>query len=164
MGIKSSCGMSEESKKITSYTCPMHPEVQKEKPGMCPECGMALVPSRGKSSSAKASEDKHAGHSTRIFLRKFWVSLVLTIPVVLYSHVMEAVFKWQAPEFPGSQYMPLVLGSIVFFYGGWVFLIGAWRELRGRMPGMMTLIGIAVSAAYLWSIYAVFAGEEALFW
>jgi len=151
----------------TIYTCPMHPEIKQEKPGMCPECGMSLVPERKKKdkpSFVKASEGKHAGHSTVMFFRKFWVSLILTIPVVLYADVVEKIFKWSPPTFPGSDFLPLILGSIVFFYGGWVFLAGAWREIRGRLPGMMTLIGIAVSAAYIWSVYAVFAGEEALFW
>jgi len=61
--------------------------------------------------------------------------------------------------------LPFALGSVVFFYGGWVFLAGAWRELKARLPGMMTLIGIAISAAYFWSIYAVFgAPEQTLFW
>ncbi|MEK7569566.1 MAG: copper-translocating P-type ATPase [Patescibacteria group bacterium] len=147
-----------------TYTCPMHPEIKQDKPGMCPECGMALVPERKKPSSAKAPEGKHAGHSTQMFFRKFWVSLILTIPVVLYADVIEKIFKWSPPDFPGSEYLTLVLGSIVFFYGGWVFLAGAYREIRGRLPGMMTLIAIAISAAYLWSIYAVFAGVEALFW
>ena len=128
------------------YTCPMHPEIQRETPGICPECGMALI----------ASADKHAGHSTEMFLRKFWVSLVLTIPVVLLNF-------W-AISFPGSGFAPLILGSIVFFYGGWVFLTGAWRELKARLPGMMTLIGVAISAAYLWSVYAVLVGGETLFW
>src|SRR3990167_1505840 len=108
--------------------------------------------------------DKHKGHSTDMFFRKFWVSLILTIPVVLYADVVEKIFKWSPPNFPGSEYVTLVLGSLVFFYGGWVFLIGAWRELQIRLPGMMTLIGIAISAAYFWSVYAVFAGVEALFW
>ncbi|OGM90956.1 ATPase P [Candidatus Wolfebacteria bacterium RIFCSPHIGHO2_01_FULL_48_22] len=91
-----------------------------------------------------------------MFMRKFWVSLILTVPVVL--------LHWTPLSFSGSEYAPLVLGTAVFFYGGWVFLMGAWREIRGRMPGMMTLIAIAISAAYLWSVYAVFAGAEALFW
>src|SRR3989344_4158926 len=160
------------------YTCPMHPEIKQDKPGLCPECGMSLVPTHRRPRFAKASQGeqdsigqtkkemtgKHAGHSTAIFLRKFWVSLILTIPVVLYADVLKTVFKWSLPEFPGLTYMPLVLGSIVFFYGGWVFLAGGWREIRGRLPGMMTLIGIAISAAYIWSVYAVFAHDEALFW
>ncbi|MDP3900603.1 MAG: copper-translocating P-type ATPase [bacterium] len=180
----------------TVYTCPMHPEIRRESPGMCPECGMNLVKIKnakikmqneghdhagkkvfdgaGKPSFAKASTfakamadksaGKHAGHSTVMFFRKFWISLILTIPVVLYADITEKIFKWSPPDFPGSAYMPLVFGSVVFFYGGWVFLAGARRELQARLPGMMTLIGIAISAAYFWSLYAVFAGEETLFW
>jgi len=160
----------------TVYTCPMHPEVRQDKPGMCPECGMNLVPGKAegpdksrfaeanRGSSISQAKSGHAGHSTAIFFRKFWVSLALTIPVVLYADVIEKIFKWSPPDFSGSEYLSFALGSIVFFYGGWVFLAGAWREIRGRLPGMMTLIGIAISAAYLWSVYAVFAGAEALFW
>jgi len=153
----------------TMYTCPMHPEIQQDRPGMCPECGMNLV----KAHSTKPAQirhkggneaGRHAGHSTAMFFRKFWVSLTLTIPVVLYADVIEKIFKWSPPDFTGSAYLSLLLGSIVFFYGGWVFLAGAWREMRARLPGMMTLIGIAISAAYFWSVYAVFAGEETLFW
>ncbi len=146
------------------YTCPMHPEVRQDKPGMCPECGMNLVPAKGKKAKDHEGHDKHAGHSTAMFFRKFWVSLILTVPVVLYADVIEKIFKWSPPDFPGSEYLPLMLGSIVFFYGGWIFLAGAWREIQARLPGMMTLIGMAISAAYLWSLYAVFFGEEALFW
>lgn len=150
----------------------MHSEVKQNRPGMCSECGMNLVPAKGKKTtgydghdtSISLSTGKHAGHSTNMFFRKFWISLILTIPVVLYADVVEKIFKWSPPNFPGSEYMPLILGSIVFFYGGWIFLAGALREIRGSLPGMMTLIGMAISAAYLWSLYAVFAGEEALFW
>jgi len=157
----------------TIYTCPMHPEVKRDKPGMCPECGMNLVPEKKKKAavdheshekSDNATASKHAGHSTAMFFRKFWVSLFLTIPVVLYADVVEKIFQWSPPDFPGSAYLSLVFGSVVFFYGGWVFLVGAGREIKGRLPGMMTLIGIAISAAYFWSLYAVFVGAEALFW
>ena len=147
------------------YTCPMHPEIKQDRPGMCPECGMQLVPAKKKKADMDhGTHDKHAGHSTAMFLRKFWVSFIFTIPVVLYADVLKTIFKWSLPAFPGLEYMPLVLGSIVFFYGGWVFLAGAVREIQGRLPGMMTLIGIAISAAYFWSVYAIFAGAETLFW
>lgn len=130
---------------------------------------MQLVPSKTKQARSGHDAhdkhlDKHIGHSTQMFFRKFWVSLILTVPVVLYADIVETIFKWSPPSFPGSKYIPATLGSIVFFYGGWVFLVGAWREIRGRLPGMMTLIAIAISAAYLWSVYATFAGAEALFW
>ncbi len=155
---------SEENQTI--YTCPMHPEIKQDRPGMCSECGMNLVPSEKRKAQKMEhnNQDRHAGHSTTVFFRKFWISLILTIPVVLYADVVKKIFKWSPPDFPGSEYLPLIFGSIVFFYGGLVFLAGAWREIRGRLPGMMTLIGIAISAAYLWSLYAVFAGVEALFW
>ncbi|MBI1956981.1 MAG: HAD-IC family P-type ATPase, partial [Candidatus Niyogibacteria bacterium] len=149
------------------YTCPMHPEIRQEQPGMCPECGMRLMPLKTKTHKTHASTDydKHAGHSTRVFLQKFWVSLVLTIPVVLYADVVQAIIGWSPPDFPGSRFLPLVLGSAVFFYGGWVFLAGAIRELRARLPGMMTLIGLAITAAYLYSVYATFiAAGHTLFW
>lgn len=146
---------------VNKYTYPMHPEIVRENPGICPECGMNLVPLKNNSVSG---HDKHAGHSTAMFLNKFLVSLALTIPVVLYSDVVYQIFKWSPPAFFGFKYLPLVFGSIVFFYGGWVFLAGSWREIKARLPGMMTLIAIAISAAYLWSVYAVFVGTEALFW
>lgn len=146
-----------------AYSCPMHPEIKSDKPGICPECGMGLVMIKNRKKEA-AEVDKHAGHSTAMFLRKFWVSLVLTIPVLLYSELPEKFFGFTAPSFPGSNYLSLVLGSVVFFYGGWVFLAGAWRELKARLPGMMTLIGLAISAAYIYSVYATFGKGHTLFW
>lgn len=119
---------------------------------------------RSTKSETPKVHDKHAGHSTRMFLRKFWVSLVLTIPIIAYSELPKLFFGIEAPHFPGSEYMALILGSIIFFYGGWVFLKGATKELGAFLPGMMTLIALAISAAYPWSVYAVFAGQEPLFW
>lgn len=142
----------------------MHPEVLRENPGMCPECGMQLVPTAKKPVTNKEGHGKHVGHNTTTFLRKFWISLILTIPVVLYADVVSIIFNWSPPSFPGSEYLPLILGTIVFFYGGLVFLTGAQKELRARLPGMMTLIALATMAAYFWSVYAVFAHEETLFW
>src|SRR3989344_4826009 len=147
------------------YTCPMHPEVRQEKPGMCPECGMSLVAEKKKTMErAHESAGKHAGHSTKMFLRKFWISLILTIPILAYSQLPELLLGVRAPQFPGSGYLALILGSVIFLYGGWVFLAGAAKELGAFFPGMMTLIALAVSAAYLWSVCAVFAGADPLFW
>lgn len=152
------------------YICPMHPEIKSDKPGRCPECGMQLLPAKKPRKKPEheghgSIPSKHVGHSLSMFARKFWISLVLTIPVVLYSELPQRLLDWQAPDFSGSQYLSLAFGSIVFFYGGWVFLQGAWRELRARLPGMMTLIGIATSAAYLFSVFETFRGSpHTLFW
>ncbi len=109
--------------------------------------------------------NKHAGHNIQMFARKFWVSLVLTIPVVLYSELPEKLFGIRIPAFSGSEYFSLILGTAVFFYGGWVFIIGGIREIKNKLPGMMTLITLAISAAYLYSVYAaVFKIGEPLFW
>src|SRR6266436_1046120 len=97
------------------------------------------------------SFDKHAGHSTNIFKVKFWVNLALSIPLVLYSETTQAIFHWSAHTFPGLIYVQFILASIIFFYGGWVFLASAWRELQAKLPGMMTLISLAITTAYAWS-------------
>ncbi|MBI2475876.1 MAG: heavy metal translocating P-type ATPase [Candidatus Taylorbacteria bacterium] len=137
----------------------MHPEVQSEKPGLCPECGMNLVPT-AKKKVDRIEHDKHVGHKTSSFLMKFWIALALTIPIFFYSEIAMTVFKIQAPKFVGSEYVLLALGSIVFFYCGLIFLTSAYRELKARLPGMMTLISIAVIAAYLYSVFSILSGAK----
>ncbi len=109
--------------------------------------------------------DKHAGHSVAMFRNKFWVCLVLTIPVLLYS---ENVARWlhvSPPSFPGSMYVPFILSSVIFFYGGWVFIKGAFGELKNRLPGMMTLISLAIITSYVYSLATVFGlPGEGFFW
>ncbi|MFH1769658.1 MAG: heavy metal translocating P-type ATPase [Parcubacteria group bacterium] len=146
--------------KMKYYTCPMHPEVIKYLPGMCPECGMNLVVTE----KGKIEDKSHTQHKN-VFVVKFWVSLVLSIPIVIYSDLLQQLFGWEAPAIAGSSYMSLALASIIFFYAGSIFLTSAWREIKGKAPGMMTLIAIAITTAYLWSIYTVVAGVEgALLW
>src|SRR3989344_9517228 len=107
-------------KEIKQFTCPMHPEISEDSPGICHECGMNLILAGIKKEHKDHKEhDKHAGHSTEAFLRKFWVSLILSVPVVAYSDILHQLFGWSAPAFYGSAYVPAVLGSIIFFYGGW---------------------------------------------
>ncbi len=145
----------------------MHPEVQQESPGRCSECGMQLVPAQKKEHGhgTQDSFNKHKGHTTNIFKAKFWVSFLLSIPIVAYSDVAQKFFHYAAPVFPGSAYMPIALASVVFFYGGWVFVYSAYRELKARMPGMMTLIALAISVAYFYSVAVTFfGGGESLFW
>lgn len=100
---------------------------------------------------------EHAGHSEAMFSRPFWIALILTIPVLVYAPLLQDVFGYQAPTFPGSQWLSLVLASIIYWYCGWVFLNGMIAELRARRPGMMTLVGLAISTAYFYSL-AITAG------
>jgi Cu2+-exporting ATPase len=106
-----------------------------------------------------AAHDRHAGHSVAMFRDKFWLSLALTIPVVLLSSDVQDWFGYTIPTFPGSEYLPAILGTIVFFYGGTVFIRGAQGELRDRQPGMMTLISLAIIVAFVTS----WAGTLGLF-
>ncbi|MGH7196747.1 MAG: heavy metal translocating P-type ATPase [Candidatus Saccharimonadales bacterium] len=95
--------------------------------------------------------DKHAGHSPEMFRQKFWLSLVLTIPTLVFS---EAVQSWLGFSlvFPGSEYIPAIFGVGIFLYGGLVFIKSAKVELANRQPGMMTLISLAISVAFLYSL------------
>jgi P-type Cu2+ transporter len=94
------------------------------------------------------AHDRHAGHSVAMFRDKFWLSLALTIPVVVWSSDVQEWLGYRAPVFPGSEYVGAVLGTVIFFYGGLVFLRGAQAELRDRQPGMMTLISLAIVVAF----------------
>ncbi len=113
----------------------------------------------------QSGHDKHAGHSPNMFRDRFWLSLVLTVPIVLYSHMIQEWLGFSMPMFPGSQWLSFVLGSIIFFYGGTVFIKSAVAELKAKLPGMMTLISLAIMAAYLYSVATTFfiKGSE-FFW
>ncbi len=106
-----------------------------------------------------AGHDKHAGHSVAMFRDKFWLSLLLTIPTLVWSHDIQEWLGFMAPMFTGSAYVPAFFGTIVFVYGGLVFLRGAVGELRDRQPGMMTLISLAIVVAFVTS----WAGTLGLF-
>jgi Cu2+-exporting ATPase len=95
--------------------------------------------------------DKHAGHSVAMFRDKFWISLLLTLPTLVWGHMLQSAFGYTAPHFPGSHWIPAVFGTAVFVYGGTPFLQSAVRELKDRLPGMMTLIGLAISVAFVFS-------------
>ena len=94
------------------------------------------------------SHDRHAGHSVAMFRDKFWLSLALTIPVVFWSDDVQHWLGYKAPSFPGSGFIPAILGTVVFVYGGLVFIRGAWGELTDHKPGMMTLISLAITVAF----------------
>jgi Cu+-exporting ATPase len=132
------------------YTCPMHPEVRSPQHGNCPKCGMALVPVAG------AQEDKS---ELRDVSRRFWVSLALTVPIVLLAMLL--------PQFGGHVYTPaaqrwsalaqLALATPVVLWGGWPFFHKFRLSLENRSPNMYTLIGLGVALAYLFSVAGVLA-------
>ncbi len=134
------------------YTCPMHPQVVQDAPGKCPLCGMTLIPlSKQKDGAA------HSSHSSGIadFKKRFYVVLILTLPIMLLSEMIQHWLNIHI-SFPGSKYVLLALSSVVFFYGGWPFRKGLVGEIRVKNPGMMTLIGFAISVAYIYSVATVF--------
>ena len=101
-----------------------------------------------------------------MFREKFWLSLGLTIPVVLWSEHVEELLDYQAPDFPGSTWLPAAFGTAVFLYGGLVFLRSGWGELRARRPGMMTLISLAITVAFVfsWTVQLGLLESESLWW
>jgi Cu2+-exporting ATPase len=99
-----------------------------------------------------ADHDKHAGHSVAMFRDKFWLSLVLTVPTLIWGHMLPSALGYAPPAFPGSRWIAPVFGTAVFLYGGWPFVQGAIRELRDRLPGMMTLIALAIGVAFVFSV------------
>ena len=108
--------------------------------------------------------DRHAGHSVAMFRDKFWLSLALTIPVVFWSVDVQHWLGYTAPTFPGSKLIPPVLATVVFVYGGLVFIRGAWSELADHKPGMMTLISLAITVAFATSLAAAFGLFEVEVW
>ncbi len=110
--------------------------------------------------------DKHEGHTPEMFRTRFWVCLVLTLPVVYWAEHIQELLGYEAPDFPGSTWIPPVLGTVVFVYGGWIFIQGAWHELRARLPGMMTLIALAITVAFgfSWVVQVELIDAEPLWW
>ncbi len=100
--------------------------------------------------------DQHAGHSVEMFRDKFWWSIALTVPTLVWSPMIQQWLGFHAPTFSGSRYIPAIFGTILFFYGGMVFLQGAVREIKGRLPGMMTLISLAIIVAFAFSLVVTF--------
>jgi P-type Cu2+ transporter len=106
----------------------------------------------------------HAGHE-QMFRQRFWVSLLLSIPVLLYSEMIQMWLGFTMPAFPGSQLIVPVLSVIIFAYGGLPFLQMAVPELRNRQPGMMTLISLAITVAFVYSLAAQFLLQgDTFFW
>lgn len=112
-----------------------------------------------------AQTDHHAGHSTNMFRDRFWVSLVLTVPIMVLAPFWQSLFNYRL-TFTGANLVTALLGSIIFFYGGLVFLKSARNEIKAKLPGMMTLISLAIVSAYLYSLsvsFGLIVGSD-FFW
>jgi len=137
---------------LAKYTCPMHPQIVQDGPGKCPLCGMTLIPLR-----KSGTNGGHETHTSGIadFKKRFYIVLVLTVPIMLLSEMIQHWLNIHF-SFAGSKYVLFFLSSVVFFYGGWPFLNGLVGEMRAKNPGMMTLVGFAISVAYIYSVATVF--------
>jgi len=108
--------------------------------------------------------DSHEGHSPGMFRDRFWWSLVLSIPVIYFSDMVQEWFGYTSPTFPGSEWIAPILGTTILVYGGTPFLRGAAREIQDRQPGMMLLIGMAISVAFVASAATTFGWFDLEFW
>jgi len=112
------------------------------------------------------TQGQHAGHSTAMFKNRFWLTLALSVPVVYFSPMVGHLLNYHVPVFPGSAWIPPALGTVIFFYGGQPFLAGGMRELKNRTPGMMLLIGMAITVAFAasWVTSLGIGGFDLDFW
>ncbi len=99
--------------------------------------------------------NEHAGHHTANFLQRFWICMLVTVPVLLLSHMIQQWLGFHM-AFPGDRYLLLALSTFIFIYGGWPFLTGLVNELKHGNPGMMTLVAVAITTAYVYSVAVVF--------
>ena len=150
------CGMALEPVTVTApqqkieYTCPMHPEIVRDAPGNCPICGMALEPR----TVTLADEENHELKDMR---RRFWISVVLTIPVFVIGMsdlIPGAPLQRLVPSVVLA-WLQLILASPVVLWGGWPFFVRAWHSLVNRSLNMFTLIGLGVGVAYGYSVVGI---------
>ena len=142
-------GSSVEARGAAEYVCPMHPQIVRNAPGNCPICGMTLEP---QTVSAKPEENIELRDMTR----RFWVSLGLSLPVLLVamSDNLPRNLLSQVASARFWTWFELILASPVVLWGGWPFFARAWQSLVNRSLNMFTLIGLGVGVAYLYSMVA----------
>jgi Cu+-exporting ATPase len=137
--------------KADRYTCPMHPEIVQDHPGACPKCGMDLEP------MSPSAEDDGKSAEGQDMARRFWVGLLLTMPVmILAMRDMMGSGVFEKARFEMNYFIQFALSSVVVFWAGWPILVRARHSLAMRSANMFTLIGMGVLAAYLFSV-ATFA-------
>ncbi|HET6891641.1 MAG TPA: heavy metal translocating P-type ATPase, partial [Pyrinomonadaceae bacterium] len=132
-----------------TYTCPMHPEIVRDKPGNCPICGMALEP-------RVASLTEEDDSELRSMQRRLWVSAVLSVPVLAIgmSDLIPGAPLQRAVSMTTLAWIQFVLASPVVLWGGWPFFGRAWQSIVNRSLNMFTLIGLGVAVAYVYSVIA----------
>jgi len=106
----------------------------------------------------------HSHHDPAQFRDRFWITLALSVPVIYFNHMFMVLLGYSAPTFTGSEWISPVLGTVIFIYGGWPFLAGAVQEARARRPGMMLLIGLAITVAFGASVATEFGAFDLDFW
>jgi Cu+-exporting ATPase len=136
----------------TTYTCPMHPEVQQDHPGDCPQCGMALEPTTAAADTK--DEDDARLHE---MARRFWIGAVLTLPVffLAMTHLVPALARQPWADSHASRWIQFVLTIPVVGWAGWPFFRKGWRSIMTRHLNMFTLIAIGVGAAFFYSVVAM---------
>src|SRR5205809_6788681 len=134
------------------YTCPMHTQIEQDHPGACPKCGMTL---EAKSIGSEEEDQRE----TRWLSRKFWIALVLTIPVLLLAmgHVIPGLEIDSIVRKQIGKWIELCLTTPVVLWAGGFFFARAWQSLVNRSLNMFTLIAVGVGAAYFYSAVAVIA-------
>jgi len=148
------CGMDlvkqPSQKKVSTYTCPMHPEIIRNEAGSCPICGMDLVPMQ----ADVGEEDKNY----KILLRKFKIAIIFTAPIFIIgmSEMIPNNLLFDIMDLKYWNWVQLIFSIPVVFYATWIFFERAWRSIITRKLNMFTLIGIGAGVAWLFSIIALF--------
>src|SRR3989344_5374413 len=139
------------------YTCPMDPEIIKEKPGECPKCGMDLVP---------MNHNDHGGHDSmeKDFKKRFFITLPLVVLTMLLSPMIQMWLRFSL-DFPYRNFFLFLVGAFIFFYGGKPFFKASRGEIKTRNYGMMTLVALAITVGFAFSVAATFLfPRESLYW
>jgi Cu+-exporting ATPase len=151
------CGMALEAELVSApatkieWTCPMHPQIVRDAPGSCPICGMALEP--------RTIQREDDNPELRAMSRRFWVSAILTVPLVAFAMLRHMPGLDVIPHglMPWGAWIELGLAAPVVLWGGWPFFVRAWNSLVFHHLNMFTLIGLGVTVAFLYSLVATIA-------
>lgn len=147
-----------------TYVCPMHPEVVSQKPGSCSKCGMDLVRKKdGKEMEMAHDHTEHHRKMAEDFKKRFFLTLPLTLLVLILSPQIQ---NWLGLSFsvPFSKQILFVVGTLIFVFGGKPFFVASKDELKTKNWGMMTLVSLAITTGYLFSVFSTFFVSGELLW